>query len=136
MTLCLPLLAVPALNGCIEEAELVEELNLPACLTPSSATASIDRTDGHTVTFTWANSKGATQYLVEVYDGTDLYNADPEVLPETVFEQGTLAASEVKPAGESGSTTSLDARAYKDYPNFCSAFRQCKPWRDHCLDPS
>ena len=107
MTLCLPLLAVPALNGCIEEAELVEELNLPACLTPSSATASIDRTDGHTVTFTWANSKGATQYLVEVYDGTDLYNADPEVLPETVFEQGTLAASEVKPAGVSGSTTSL-----------------------------
>ena len=101
LILGLPLVLAPVFSGCVEEVQLVEELNLPACLTPSSATASIDRTDGHTVTFTWANSKGATQYVLEIYEGgeTDL--------AEDVFGNGTPVRTETVPAGESGSTTSM-----------------------------
>ena len=103
LTICLSFLLLPVFTGCVEEVELVEELNLPACLTPSSASASISRQDGKTVTFTWANAKGATQYLVEIYAGNE------EDLPEDVFANGTQIDGSpiVVPAAESGSVTTM-----------------------------
>ena len=103
LTICLSFLLLPVFTGCVEEVELVEELNLPACLTPSSASASISRQDGKTVTFTWANAKGATQYLVEIYAGNE------EDLPEDVFANGTQIHGSpiVVPAAESGSVTTM-----------------------------
>ena len=62
---------LPVFHGCVEEVELVEELNLPACLTPSSTSMSVDRATGNKVTYTWANSKGATRYVVEIFEGAE-----------------------------------------------------------------
>ena len=65
-----------AMSSCVEQIPQVnEELVLGRCLTPTEATAPIDRTDGKTVAFTWAESKGATQYTIEIYEGSE--DADP-----------------------------------------------------------
>ena len=108
LTCCLSLFLLPVFTGCVEEVELVETLNLPACLTPSTTSASIDRTDGKTVTFTWANAKGATQYVIEIYQSDN-----EEALPEEVFaDEANRIPDEIVspeelivPASESGSTT-------------------------------
>lgn len=108
MTLCLSVFAFSALTtGCVEEMELVEELNLSACLTPSSTSMNIDRTDGTTVTFTWANSKGATQYEIEIFEGDELDEA------ETVFA-GNPVKTEHVTAAASGSTTSAKIKLDAD----------------------
>ena len=104
---CLSAFMLPVFTGCVEEVELVEELNLPACLTPSTTSASINRTDGKTVTFTWANSKGATQYQIEIYEGeetslpADVFADEANKIDETVIAPEKL----IIPASGSGSTT-------------------------------
>ena len=104
---CLSAFMLPVFTGCVEEVELVEELNLPACLTPSTTSVSIDRTDGKTVTFTWANSKGATQYQIEIYEGeetslpADVFADEANKIDETVIAPEKL----IIPASGSGSTT-------------------------------
>lgn len=107
---CLSAFTLPLLNGCVEEVELVEELNLPACLTPSSTSMSVDRATGNKVTYTWANSKGATRYVVEIFEGAE------EDLPETVFESEPVK-TDIVSAPESGSNTSrtYDLEADKFY---------------------
>ena len=108
MTLCLSVFAFSALTtGCVEEMELVEELNLSACLTPSSTSMTIDRTDGTTVTFTWANSKGATQYEIEIFEGDELDEA------ETAFAGNPVKIQQVT-AAVSGSTTSAKIKLDAD----------------------
>ena len=108
MTLCLSVFAFSALTtGCVEEMELVEELNLSACLTPSSTSMTIDRTDGTTVTFTWANSKGATQYEIEIFEGDELDEA------ETAFAGNPVKIQQVT-AAASGSTTSAKIKLDAD----------------------
>lgn len=68
-------------SSCVEQpAELIETLDLGACLTPTSTSASIDMETGRDVTFTWSNSKGATHYVIEIFEG-----ADADALPEEVF---------------------------------------------------
>lgn len=70
-----------ALISCVEQMpEINEILTLGRCLSPTEATAPVDRTDGKTVAFTWAESKGATQYTIEIFEGAE--DADPA----TVFE--------------------------------------------------
>lgn len=107
---CLSAFMLPVFHGCVEEVELVEELNLPACLTPSSTSMSVDRATGNKVTYTWANSKGATRYVVEIFEGAE------EDLPETVFESEPVK-TDIVPAPESGSNTSrtYDMEADKFY---------------------
>lgn len=107
---CLSAFMLPVFHGCVEEVELVEELNLPACLTPSSTSMSVDRATGNKVTYTWANSKGATRYVVEIFEGAE------EDLPETVFETEPVK-TDIVPAPESGSNTSrtYDMEADKFY---------------------
>ena len=59
-----------AMSSCVEQmSETNDELLLGRCLTPTEATAPVDRTDGRTVTFTWAESKGASQYTIEIFEG-------------------------------------------------------------------
>ncbi len=99
LTVCLICLIMPVFTGCIEQAELVEDLELSACLTPSSTSMSIDRADGTTVTFTWANSRGASRYEIQIFEGDEMD------LPETVFG-GTPLYTEYAQAGESGASTS------------------------------
>ena len=72
LTVCLTCLIMPVFTGCIEQAELVEDLELSACLTPSSTSMSIDRADGTTVTFTWANSRGASRYEIQIFEGDEM----------------------------------------------------------------
>lgn len=61
-----------ALSGCVEQLpEVTDTLYLDRCLSPTEATAPIDRTDGKTVSFTWTESKGATQYTVEIFTGAE-----------------------------------------------------------------
>ena len=87
-------------TACVEEVpEVVDELDLRACLTPSSTSASIDRADGKTVTFTWSNSRGASGYTVEVFEGAE--TADPE----TVFADNEPASTHEVPAVSDGKTT-------------------------------
>lgn len=87
-------------TACVEEVpEVVDELDLRACLTPSSTSASIDRADGKTVTFTWSNSRGASGYTVEVFEGAE--TADPE----TVFADNEPARTYEVPAVSDGKTT-------------------------------
>ena len=81
ITLTTALAIVFAMTSCVEQMpQINEELVLGRCLTPTEATAPIDRTDGKTVSFTWAESKGATQYTIEIFEGAE--DADPA----TVFE--------------------------------------------------
>ena len=55
-------------TGCVEEVpEVVEDLNLSTLLMPTGTSATVSSADGHTVTFSWANSNNATQYLLQIY---------------------------------------------------------------------
>ena len=75
--------------SCVEQMpDVTEELRLGRCLSPTEATAPVDRTDGRTVAFTWAESKGALQYTIEIFEGAE--DADPA----TVFA-GTPTYTEV-----------------------------------------
>ncbi len=75
--------------SCVEQMpDVTEELLLGRCLSPTEATAPVDRTDGRTVAFTWAESKGALQYTIEIFEGAE--DADPA----TVFA-GTPMHTEV-----------------------------------------
>jgi len=75
--------------SCVEQMpDVTEELLLGRCLSPTEATAPVDRTDGRTVAFTWAESKGALQYTIEIFEGAE--DADPA----TVFA-GTPTYTEV-----------------------------------------
>lgn len=75
--------------SCFEQMpDVTEELLLGRCLSPTEATAPVDRTDGRTVAFTWAESKGALQYTIEIFEGAE--DADPA----TVFA-GTPTYTEV-----------------------------------------
>ena len=91
-------------SSCVEEPELMETLELGACLTPTTAVANIDVNDPLSVTFTWSNSKGATDYVLEIYEGT---SADD--LPENVFEGDPMYEIPVE-AAEEGTTTSYTER--------------------------
>ncbi len=66
--------------GCVKEMpEVNEEIAFKRCLTPIESKVAVSQKDGQSVTFTWAASKNATQYVVEVFKGAK----DAE--PETVF---------------------------------------------------
>lgn len=69
------------LASCVEQMpEINETLVLGRCLSPTETTAPIDREDGKTVAFTWSESKGATQYTIEIFEGAE--DADPSVVFE------------------------------------------------------
>ena len=91
--------------SCVDETELIETLDLGACLTPSSTLMNISTEDGRTVTLTWSNSKGATQYVVEIFEG-----ADADAVPENVFEGTPVEGPLVVPAASEGTTTSTAVR--------------------------
>ena len=91
--------------SCVDETELIETLDLGACLTPSSTLMNISTEDGRTVTLTWSNSKGATQYVVEIFEG-----ADADAVPENVFEGTLVEGPLVVPAASEGTTTSTAVR--------------------------
>lgn len=104
------LLALSALAGfsagitsCIEQPELMETLDLGACLTPSSTSMTVSTETGRDVTFTWTNSKGATNYVVEIFE-----SADNDAQPEDVFE-GT-PVEELNVASSEGTSTSTTVR--------------------------
>ncbi len=74
-----------SLAGCVEEMpDVNEELSFDRCLTPIESKVSVSQKDGQSVTFTWAQSKNAAQYVIEVFKGAK----DAE--PANVFE-GTPA---------------------------------------------
>ena len=104
------LLALSALTGfaagvtsCIEQPELMETLDLGACLTPSSTSMTISTETGRDVTFTWTNSKGATDYVLEIFE-----SATNDAQPEDVFE-GT-PVEELNVASAEGTSTSTTVR--------------------------
>lgn len=104
------LLALSALAGfsagitsCIEQPELMETLDLGACLTPSSTSMTVSTETGRDVTFTWTNSKGATNYVVEIFE-----SADNDAQPEDVFE-GT-PVEKLNVASSEGTSTSTTVR--------------------------
>ena len=93
------------ISSCVEQpAELIETLDLGACLTPTSTSASIDMETGRDVTFTWSNSKGATHYVIEIFEG-----ADADALPEDVFA-GTPAETLTDIPAMEGTSSSATVR--------------------------
>lgn len=91
--------------SCVEQpAELIETLDLGACLTPTSTSASINMETGRDVTFTWSNSKGATHYVIEIFEGTDA-----DALPEDVFA-GTPSETLTDIPAMEGTTSSATIR--------------------------
>ena len=64
--LTMALALVVSAVSCVEDMpELQEELDLTRCLVPTELSARI--TDGSTVTFSWTKSKGATDFVLELY---------------------------------------------------------------------
>ncbi len=93
-----------SLAGCVEEMpDVNEELSFDRCLTPIEAKVAVSQKDGQSVTFTWAQSKNASQYVIEVFKGAE--DADPA----TVFE-GT--ADVVLNAAESPLTEKLESDCF------------------------
>ncbi len=61
-----------SLAGCVEEMpDVNEELMLDRYLTPTEFTANVDPTDGVTVTFKWKGSKGASDYVIQIFEGKE-----------------------------------------------------------------
>ncbi len=93
-----------SLAGCVEEMpDVNEELSFDRCLTPIEAKVSVSQKDGQSVTFTWAQSKNASQYVIEVFKGAE----DDD--PATVFG-GTPA--ETFTATESPLTEKLESDCF------------------------
>ena len=55
-------------SGCVMMPEVIEEMQLDRCLTPTNLSLT---EAGESVTFSWTTSKGSTSYTIEIY-------SDPE----------------------------------------------------------
>ncbi len=104
-------------SSCNTAPELIEELNLPNVLTPTSTSATVSNADGQTVTFTWSSSSTATQYVLYIYQWEtdeapeDIYSTDDGVLDED--EDGNVI---LYLADEDGNRDSIiDATPYETY---------------------
>ena len=108
-------------TGCVEEVpEVVEDLNLSTLLMPTSTSATVSSADGHTVTFSWANSNNATQYLLQIYrfDTADA----PEQVTAEILDGMTPEEVTAEPS-ESGTTSSVIVeleREYSYYARVCA----------------
>ena len=99
---------VAAAAGCAQDLpEIQEELELTRCLVPTELTARVS--NGQDVQFNWSKSKGATIFVLEVYNDeqkNDLfeeYNVLPEELPYTVtFEADRTFYARVKAVDQTG----------------------------------
>ena len=100
-------LAVTA-AGCAQDLpEIQEDLALTRCLVPTELTAKVS--NGQDVQFNWSKSKGATLFVLEVYNDeekTNLFesfNVTPEELPYTVrFDADKTFYARVKAIDETG----------------------------------
>ena len=100
-------LAITAAGCSRDLPELQEELALTRCLVPTELTARVS--NGQDVQFNWSKSKGATLFVLEVYNDEaktklfETFNVTPEELPYTVkFEADKTFYARVKAIDETG----------------------------------
>ena len=100
--IALALVLVFTAAGCVQDLPVLqEELELTRCLVPTELTARVS--NGQDVQFNWSKSKGATLFVLEVYNDeekTELFesfNVTPEELPYVVtFEADRTFYARVK----------------------------------------
>ena len=106
--IALALVLVFTAAGCVQDLPVLQEdLNLTRCLVPTGLTARVS--NGQDVQFNWSKSKGATLFVLEVYNDeekTNLFesfNVTPEELPYTVrFDADKTFYARVKAIDETG----------------------------------
>ena len=106
--IALALVLVFTAAGCVQDLPVLqEELELTRCLVPTELTARVS--NGQDVQFNWSKSKGATLFVLEVYNDeekTELFesfNVTPEELPYVVtFEADRTFYARVKAIDETG----------------------------------